>query len=160
MLKAAADMLITTRQRMHETLKDLSEEQWFAQPDGFANNIAWNVGHLVLAQQGLIYRRLGVEGHLPDGLAEMYRPGTSPADWTSQPDTDELLKLFVELPQKMAKDIDAGKFDNYVKPESQGDNPFPPPESAAHAMIGNQFHEGIHTGNINDLLGIINRDND
>ena len=154
MLQAAAEVLIGTRQQLHGILKDLTQEQWFAQPEGFANNIAWNVGHLIVAQQGLVYRRLGVPGYISGEMAAMYRPGTSPADWTTTPDTDELLRLFVELPKKMAEDVAAGKFDNYVKPEG-GSSGFPPPESAAHALIFNQFHEGVHAGNIGDLLGFV-----
>ena len=155
MLKTAADILLETRQKLHEQLSELTREQWFAQPDGFANNIAWNVGHLIMAQQGLVYRRLGVEGYITPEFASLYRPGTSPADWETQPDTAELLKLFVELPQKMVDDVVAGKFDNFEKPEdAQG--VFGPPQSALHAMIGNQHHEGIHRGNIDDILSFIN----
>ncbi|MGB0387188.1 MAG: DinB family protein [Ardenticatenaceae bacterium] len=155
MLKAAADVLIGTRQLLYNTLKDLTQEQWFTQPKGFANNVAWNVGHLIVAQQGLVYRRLGVPGHISGKMTAMYRPGTSPADWSSKPDTDELLKLLVELPKKMAEDVAAGKFDNYVKSEGKTLGTFPPPESSAHAIIFNQFHEGVHAGNIGDLLAFV-----
>lgn len=156
MLQAAAEVLLGTRQRLHGNVKDLTQEQWLTQPDGCANNVAWNVGHLVIAQQGLIYRQLGVEsGFDLSEMIAMYSPGTSPADWNSTPDTDELLRLLIELPQQMVEDVAAGKFDNYVKPEGEGPGPLPPAESAAHAMIFNQFHEGVHAGNIGDLLGFL-----
>ena len=155
MLQAAAEVLIGTRQRLYHALKGLTQEQWLTQPEGFANNVAWNVGHLIVAQQGLVYRRLGVPGYVGPEMAAMYRPGTSPADWTTTPDTDELLRLFLELPQKMAEDIAAGKFDNYVKPEGNAGGGMPPAESVAHALIFNQFHEGVHAGNIGDLLAFV-----
>ena len=50
MLQAAVQTLIDSRNNLHETCKNLSQEQWFAVPDGFANNVAWNVGHLIVAQ--------------------------------------------------------------------------------------------------------------
>ncbi len=155
MLSAAADILIERRQNLYQDfLKGLSQEQWFTQPDGFANNIAWNVGHLVVAQQGLIYGRLGVDGYLTPELPPMFRPGTSPTDWTAQPDMDEIIKLFLEWPQKLAADIEAGKFDNYVQPEG-GEGPPKVPQSALHAMIFNQFHEGLHRGHILDLMAFL-----
>ena len=49
----------------------------------------------------------------------------------------------------------AGKFDNYVKPEGQSGGGWPPAESVAHALIGNQYHEGMHAGNIGDLLAFV-----
>ena len=153
MLQAAADILIATRQRMASTLKELTQEQWFAQPDGFANNIAWNVGHLIMAQQGLCYGRMHIQPHIElAGMRAMYGGGTSPADWSENPETDELLRLFVELPQKMTADIAAGKFDSYVKPEPV-EGRFPPPESVMHGFIFNQHHEGMHAGAIGDLIG-------
>ena len=155
MLTAAADILIGTRQRMYDNiLKDLTEAQWLTQPEGFANNIAWNVGHLIVAHQGLVYMRLGMEGYATQEMGAMYRPGTSPADWTETPDTDELLRLFIELPQKMAEDMAAGKFDNYVKPEPQ-EGRFPPAESVAHALLFNQNHEGVHAGTIGELISFV-----
>ena len=156
MLQAAADTLIQTRQRLADTLADLTQEQWFAQPEGFANNIAWNVGHLVIAQQLLCYWRLGVDGYDDPAMRPLYANGTSPADWTEQPNTAELLRLFVELPQKLSADIEAGKFDNYVMPESY-EGRFPLPQTVAHAFVFNQHHEGVHNGNIGDLLGAVRR---
>ena len=155
MLQAAAEVLIGTRQRLYNGLKELTQEQWFKQPEGFANNVAWNVGHLIVAQQGLVYMRLGMQGYITPQMVGMYRPGTSPADWQTTPDTDELLRLFLELPQKMAEDIAAGKFDNYVKPEGELGGGMPPAESVAHALIFNQYHEGVHAGNIGDLLAFV-----
>ena len=156
MLQAAADTLIRTRKRMANMLKDLTPEQWFAQPEGFANNIAWNVGHLVLAQQGLCYRRTNVPAPLGaeamQAMQPLYGGGTSPADWSENPDTEELLRLIVELPMQLTADIAAGKFDNYVKPEPI-EGRFPPPETVLHALIFNIYHEGMHAGAIGDLVG-------
>jgi len=109
--KASADILVRTRQNLHDLIKDLSQEQWFDQPEGFANNIAWNVGHLIFAQQGLTYTRLGLKPDMTRQYAKMYSPGTSPADWERKPDTDELLDKLVALPQKLADDVAAGVFE-------------------------------------------------
>jgi len=152
MTKAAADILLRTRQNLHGLVKDLTQEQWFAQPEGFANNIAWNIGHLVMAQQGLVYARLGLQANFPKGATAMYSPGTSPADWESQPNTGELLQQFIDNAQKMADDVAAGLFDNLELPE---ESPIPqtaPAESVEHAMIFNQHHEGMHLGVIVSLL--------
>ncbi len=159
MYKAVADILLLVRGRAAQRLAELTPEQWLAQPAGFVNNIAWNVGHLVMAQQGLCYARFGLEppvGH--EKMAEMrvlYGGGTSPADWTETPDTDELQRLFVDLAQQMSDDIAAGKLDNLTMPEPV-DGRFAPPESTMHGLIYNQSHEGLHIGTIGELIGFMN----
>ena len=158
MLQAAADILMGARERMANGLKELTPEQWFTQPDGFANNIAWNVGHLVMAQQGLCYGRLGLDAPIGQEkiseLRTLYGSGTSPADWTENPDTDELVRLFVELPKQMGEDVAAGKFDNLEMPEPV-EGRFPPPQSVMHGLIFNQYHEGLHLGTIGELIGFM-----
>lgn len=159
MVKAAVDILIGTRGRMAKQLEEISAEQWFIQPEGFANNIAWNVGHLVMAQQGLCYGRLGLA--IPFGRDNMkqYRAmfggGTSPADWSEHPDATELLRLFVELPKQMEEDVNSGLFENLTMPEPV-DGRFPPPETTMHGLIYNQHHEGLHVGTIGELIGFMN----
>jgi len=150
--KASADILVRTRQNLHDLIKDLSQEQWFDQPEGFANNIAWNVGHLIFAQQGLTYTRLGLKPDMTRQYAKMYSPGTSPADWERKPDTDELLDKLVALPQKLADDVAAGVFDNLELPTESPIPGMPLPESIEHAMIFNQHHEGMHLGVIVSLM--------
>lgn len=156
MLQAGADVLIASRKRMADRLQDLTPEQWFTQPDGFANNVAWNVGHLALAQQYLCYGLAEVPFAMPKEQMETMNPlyggGTSPADWSGNPDTDELLHWLVEMPQKLAADIAAGKFDNFVPPEPT-EGRFLQPNSTMHIMLFNHYHEGLHAGTIGELLG-------
>ena len=151
-VKAAADILVRTRQSLYDLVKDLTQSQWFEQPEGFANNIAWNVGHLVLAQQGLTYTRLGLKPDITRQYAKMYSPGTSPADWEMKPDTDDLLDKLVSLSQKLADDVAAGVFDGLELPTESPIPQMPVPESIEHAMIFNQYHEGMHLGVIVSLM--------
>ena len=49
-----------TRTHILSVLNELSLEQLNKIPAGFNNNIAWNLGHLVAAQQGVCYVRSGL----------------------------------------------------------------------------------------------------
>ncbi len=161
MIKAAADILIGTRERMAKGLSELSDEQWFTQPDGFANNIAWNVGHLIMAQQGLCYGRLGLAVPFGNDNMKQYRAlyggGTSPTDWSANPDTAELLRLFTDLPKQMLEDANAGLFDNLEMPEPV-EGRFPPPQTTLHGLIFNQYHEGLHIGTMGELIGFMKKE--
>ena len=87
-------------------------------------------------------------------MQAIYGGGTSTADWDIQPDTDELMRLFIELPGMLSADIEAGKYGNYVVPEPVPGK-LPPAKSELHSFIFNQFHEGLHIGTIGDLLGFL-----
>ena len=50
-----------TNRKLHlEFLEKYTLEQLNKIPDGFKNNLIWNVGHIITTQQGLIYRLSGL----------------------------------------------------------------------------------------------------
>lgn len=135
-------------QRVIATVKELSEEQWFTQPAGFANNIAWNVGHIWIVRQRIIYGRSELEIGLPESYAAMYNGGTSPADWESNPDPAELIKTGEQLMAQLETDAAENKFTNFGGLEIGG---IPMPDIDTGAMF-NLWHEGLHLGQMAGLL--------
>ena len=85
-------ILSKTRRLIGMATKGLPEEAYFTIPDKFDNNIAWNIGHVLVTQQGLLYGQSGNEMSLAPGQFEMFRPGSSPADWSERPDVGALRK--------------------------------------------------------------------
>ena len=53
-MKTQFDILLKSRELVLKTIDGLSMEQIHEIPDGFKNNIAWNVAHLVVTQQTII----------------------------------------------------------------------------------------------------------
>ncbi len=74
-------------------LEKYTLEQLNTIPQGFSNNLIWNIGHIIVAQQGLVYRPSGLPMNLPEGLYAQYKPGTIP----STTDTQERVDLLKEL---------------------------------------------------------------
>ena len=56
------------RTLMLKIIDGLSIEQLNAIPEGFKNNIAWNIAHLVVTQQLLCYRLSGVPCLISDEM--------------------------------------------------------------------------------------------
>ena len=54
------EIIKKTRVSLLELVKDLSTEQLNKIPDGFNNNIIWNLAHMIAAQQGVCYVRAGL----------------------------------------------------------------------------------------------------
>ena len=72
------DILKKSRELVLKELEGLTLEQIHKIPEGFKNNIAWNVAHLVVTQQLLHYKLSGLNPLCPDDLIDGYRKGTFP----------------------------------------------------------------------------------
>ena len=118
-------------------------------PPGFSNNVAWNLGHLIVVQQSLVYRLSGLEMKIPAPLYEVYKPGTRPGDALPDGDLEELRHLLLSTVETTLADYEAGAFSSF-KPltTSRGFHL----ESLDEALAFNNFHEGLHTGTIMDLV--------
>lgn len=124
---------------------DLSDEQLLVQPPGASNNVLWNLGHLAVTQQLLHYKLSGLPMYLPDEVVEGFRKGTSPADWNGEPPAriGEIREWLVELPERLAEDHAAGRFDEFHEyPTSTGITL----RTLDGAIAFNNFHEGLHAG--------------
>ena len=121
----------------------LSEEQLLFIPEGFRNNILWNLGHLIVTQQILHYRRTGQEMYISPYLVNQFRRGTSPADWENTPDISDLLPLLMDLPNKLEEDYQAGKLKTYEKLTTSTGVVL---SNIEEAISYNNFHEGLHMG--------------
>ncbi|MFT5193318.1 MAG: hypothetical protein ACI9EW_000508 [Cellvibrionaceae bacterium] len=153
MNKNLSNLIQFSSKRTISLLEGLTAEEWFIQPDGFANNIAWNVGHMLLVRHNLIYRNSGLETGLDEAMTPMYNGGTSPADWESQPDSAALLDLLKSMSEKLAADVESGLFDDTVfKSFELAGTPI---ESVNDSAGFDLFHEGLHLGHINDLRDVI-----
>jgi hypothetical protein len=124
-----------------KAIEGLTLEQLHKIPDGFKNNIAWNIAHLVVTQQLLHYKLSGLDCLCPDTLIENYRKGTFPTTRFSQEEFDEVLDLFKGLPETLEEDFEAGIFEQYTEyPTSTGIVL----NAIEIAIPFNNYHEGIH----------------
>jgi hypothetical protein len=79
-----------------------------------------------------------------DEVADQFRAGTSPADWTGTPDIDQLRQLLVSTPDRLEEDYNAGRLSNHqgFTTRSTGMN-LPTIEDVIDFEV---FHEGVHLG--------------
>jgi hypothetical protein len=60
------DKIKKIRGLLLEQIADLTNEQLNTIPNGFNNNIIWNLTHSICAQQGICYLRGGQHAIVPD----------------------------------------------------------------------------------------------
>ena len=142
-MKIQFDVLRKSRELVLKELEGLTLDQIHKIPEGFKNNIAWNVAHLVVTQQLLHYKLSGLNPLCPDDLIETHRKGTSPTKIFTAEEFEEVKDLLIALPDTLEEDFEAGIFENYQEyPTSTGFVL----SSIENAIPFNNFHEGIHYG--------------
>ncbi|WP_378185916.1 DinB family protein [Aquimarina sp. W85] len=114
-------------------------------PSGFSNNIIWNIAHVVVTQQLLVYKLSGNNLMVSQDLVDRYRKGTKAEDPVNQQEVDLIKKLLVTTIDTTEQDLDMlskSAFEPY--PTSTGFTL----KSIKDAISFNTFHEGIHLGYI------------
>lgn len=151
-MKVQFDILTKTRAIVLYYIKELSLDQLHVIPDGFNNNIAWNIAHLVVTQQLLHYKLSGNDCLVSDELIAAYQKGTSPSVKFSQQAFDEVLELFQGLPSTLEEDFEAGIFKEYSSYKTSTGFVI---DSMEKAIIFNNFHESLHLGVIMSLRKLV-----
>ena len=151
-MKTQFDILRKIRELILRLTAGLTTEQLHTIPDGFKNNIAWNVVHLVVTQQLLHYRLSGNQTLVSDELIDLYRKGTAPTKVMTQEEYDEAIELFKSLPDTLEEDYNNGVFTQYKEyPTSTGFVL----DSIDTAIQFNTMHESLHLGVIMALRKLV-----
>ena len=133
-----------TNRHIYKTfLENYSLEQLNKIPTGFSNNLIWNLGHIIVSQQGLVYRLSGLPMNVSTEMMETYKNGSKPTGTNTQAELDELKVLLFSLLEKTKEDYAAGKFTDYNEyTTGTGFNL----KSTKEAIEFNNYHEAMHLG--------------
>jgi hypothetical protein len=72
-LKNELEITLQNRKNLLAILENTSKENLLKIPEGFRNNIWWNIAHVVVTQQILVYKFSGETMRVPTELVERYR---------------------------------------------------------------------------------------
>ncbi len=139
------DITLKNRAILHRFLVDFSLSQLNTVPDGYRNSIYWNIIHVVVTQQLLVYKLSDVPMLIGSDLVDAFRKGTKTERDATRHEVEHLKKLLFSTIEQTQKDYDAGRFTSYnsykVSTKSTLTN-------VEDAIEFNNFHEGIHLGYI------------
>lgn len=138
------DSTATSRNIISKFLSGYTLDQLNKIPEGFSNNLIWNIGHIMVAQQMLVYKLSGLPMMISDDLVEKYKKGSKPVQDATQTEVDEIKSLLFETIRQTKVDYDNKIFKNYTEyTTSTGDHVL---RNAEDAMAFSNFHEGLHIG--------------
>ncbi|WP_017812221.1 DinB family protein [Paenibacillus shenyangensis] len=139
------------RQNIQKYFENLPEQHRTTVPQGFNNNLHWQIGHIVTVTDGIVYGFAGKEPKLPKAYSEFFGPGTKPAEWNGEPPAwDEIIKVLNEQPEQLREvfadqlDTPVGKADNFAGAKVIND-----------LLELNLSHESSHSGMINAMSRLL-----
>lgn len=114
-------------------------------PEGFNNNIRWNLGHVLVDQYLWIRALTKEEIPIPMIFNEWFGYGSDPSRFTNEtPSFSELIPMLQQQPQIIQE-----RYQNRMEEE------FPPTEmgmcTVEQVLVRTIFHEGLHIGAIQAL---------
>ncbi|WMI66520.1 DinB family protein [Aestuariibaculum sp. YM273] len=148
------DVLTKTRHFFNQYLENSSLEDLNKIPEGFNNNIIWNIGHIVVTQQLLAYKLSGLPMMIDEVLISKYMKGTKPESDVSQDEVNEIKTLLFSTLEKTKEDLDNDVFKTFNSyTVSTTGNTLNTIEDAFDFIL---FHEGMHLGYVMALVRAIN----
>ncbi|NGZ74739.1 DinB family protein [Saccharibacillus alkalitolerans] len=131
--------------------ENVSEEARTVVPEGFNNNLHWQLGHIITVSDRVVNGLSGRQPLLPAAYTTFFAPGTKPADWQGEPPAwEELIEAIRELPQRF-RDAYADKLD---EPLANTDN-FAKAETLGDLVMLNVGHMNQHAGMINAMTRVV-----
>lgn len=133
----------TSRAIYLKFLENYSLEQLNKIPEGMSNNLIWNIGHIIVSQQGLVYRLSGLPRYVTDEMTATYQNGSFPTGNTTLEEVNEIKNLLVSTMNQTISDYENGVFTVYTPYETKTGFSL---QNLNDAIEFNNYHEGIHLG--------------
>ncbi|MDD7887146.1 DinB family protein [Flavivirga sp. 57AJ16] len=152
-MKFTFEVLVNTRNALKNILEKTSLEDLNKIPKGFNNNIIWNVAHIIVSEQLLVYKLSGLPTILSNEMIDKYRKDTKPEAFVAQDEVDEIKELLFSTMEKTKADYKNRIFKEYhTYTVSTTGNTLTNVDKALQFAF---FHEGLHIGYILALLKAI-----
>lgn len=142
------DITLKTRDLFQHFLETIPLEGLNKIPKPFNNNIFWNIKHIVVTQQALVYGLSGLPMHVSSEEVAAYKKGTQPERDVTQEEVDLCMNQLHALVEKTREDWNDSLFTNYKEYTVTTKTTL---TTAKEAIEFNNFHEGIHLGVILQL---------
>ncbi len=133
----------TSRNVLFKFLENYSLKQLNTIPEGFSNNLIWNIGHIIVVQQMLVYKLANLPMMVSDEMVEKFKKGTKPEHNVTQEEVDELKVFLFSTLEKTRQDYSENLFQSYNEFTSMSGFTI---RSATDAIAFNNYHEALHTG--------------
>jgi len=141
-----------TRANLLKLVDDLNLEQLNKIPEGFNNNLIWNLAHCVVTQQLLCYKLSGLPISVSNEMVALYRKGGKPEGDVNQAFVDQIKEMCISSVDKIETDYNAGLFKSYNEYTTSYGVTL---STSEQAIQFNNTHEGMHLGTMIALKKLV-----
>ncbi len=139
------DITLKNRRLLYRILEKTPKEELLRIPEGFRNNIWWNVAHVVVTQQLLVYKMSGLAVRIPEKYIEPFKKGSVPERAPLEEEIKEIGGFLLSTVEWMREDYETNLFQEFNEYTTSLDVTL---KNVEDAMAFNTFHEGLHLGAI------------
>lgn len=132
------------RAQFGKFLSGYTPEQLNKIPQGFNNNILWNIGHSIATQQLLTYGLSGLTPPLSLDFINTYKKGTQPEGEYNKQDIQEIKDFLFSSLEQLERDYKTGLFIDFKEYTLRTSGVVL--SKVEHAIEFNNYHEGLHLG--------------
>lgn len=142
-------------------IDDVAEEDWFRQVSSCPTHLAWQVGHLAMAQYALTMLRIRGkeredEGLLSKAFFRSFQKGTAPKfDPAEYPTVSEILATLARVHEASLEEL-------ALQTDETLDVKLPEPHAVFDTKLGSVFfcaaHEMLHAGQIGLLRRVLGKE--
>lgn len=137
------EIIRKTRTFLLKNLEDLTTDQYNKIPEGFNNNIIWNLGHMIAAQQGICYLRAGLSPRVGEDIINSFKSGTKPESAFSETEIENIKSLLFNTLDQLEEDYNNNVFGGYTAWSTRYGAELTSIDDALDFL---PFHEGLHSG--------------
>ena len=123
----------------------MTREHLLKIPEGCRKNIWWNIAHVVVTQQLLLYKLSGAEMKVDLALVDKFKKGTVPDGSATEEEIEKITGFLFATVEWAQQDYEGGLFKKYTEYTTSANVTL---RSVEDAIAFNTFHEGLHLGSI------------
>ena len=160
-LSLAREQIRFAREYTNLLLEDVADDEWFVCPHGAPSHLAWQMGHLAMAQYGLTMLRIRDKQPedaqiITNDFMRCFKKGSNPsADSSQYPTIHEIRRVYDDVFTAAQREMEG-----YTEQQLTASVPMP------YAVYANKlgsilfcpFHEMLHAGQIGLLRRMLGKD--
>ncbi|RZL46851.1 MAG: DinB family protein [Pedobacter sp.] len=139
------ELIKASRTKFLSLVEELTTEELNYIPAGFKNNLAWQIGHIVVSQQILCYKLASQKFIIEEELIDLYKNGSKPERDFSAAEIAQMKGYLLSTIDQLEIDLQNGTFDNYT-PYTVSTYPGFRLENVKDAVTFIVSHDGLHYG--------------
>jgi hypothetical protein len=153
-LEKLFNITLQNRKILYKFLKDTPRAQLLEIPEGYRNNIWWNIAHVVVTQQILVYKFSGLPMLISNELVDKFMKGTVPDGTATDEEFEAISGFLFSTIEWTQEDYEKERFTTYNSYTTSVNITL---DTVEDALAFNIYHEGIHLGAILSLFKIITK---